>query len=62
MYYNQGLDDSWIKLQISDALFVPLTLSSLRVTYPFYSVLKAGQFYSSKGDPLGLKGLKTYPP
>ena len=37
-----------------------LTLYSLRVTYVFYS--NARRFYSSKREPLGLKGLKNYLP
>ena len=38
-----------------------LTLYSLRVTYRFY-LSNARRFYSSKGDPLGLKGLKKLSP
>ena len=37
-----------------------LTLYSPRVTYRFYSLSNARQFYSPKGNPLGLKGLILY--
>lgn len=48
----------YLKIHIDWKKQSPLILYTLRVSYRFY--LNARWFYSSKGNPLGLQGLKNY--